>query len=72
MAKIIVPATFLMARVQKTRTDAAYTHGIMTLKAPNLYTKRLGMTRPTALAAFNIAICKMMLRRRPSTVGKAR
>ena len=56
MAKIMVPATLLIAKSQKTSKQVIKTHGIMTLKAPNLYTNRVGSTRPIALAALRTAI----------------
>lgn len=71
MAKIMVPATLSIARLQKTSKDVRNTHGIMTLKAPNLYTNRLGSTRPTALAALRTAIYVQSLAYSQSTGWKS-
>jgi hypothetical protein len=56
IAKIMVPSTFTTASVQKMRMEARYTQGTITLKAPKRPTSKLGITRPTALAPFKMAI----------------
>ena len=56
MAYIVVPATFLTARVQKMRITATHVHAIVTLNMPMRGTNRAGTTRPGTLEPFKRVI----------------
>ena len=55
-AYIIVPATFLTARVQKMRITAIHMHAIITLNTPMRGTNRVGIMRPSTLEPFKMTI----------------
>ena len=56
MAYIIVPDTFLTAKVLNMRITSIDTHAIITLKTPMRGTNRAGAKRPSTLEPFKMTI----------------